>query len=129
MAQDELDKKIDAVLDEEIVVWDLQEQIVPELWQKVVVQNHDWSVLWEFMADYQNSILEQAEAVWIDIWYSCRSWACYACACKVVAWSDKIDIWQYWIPLVDLEEDDILSCVAWLVPSENTSDIVIKKFY
>lgn len=98
-------------------------------WTKIIIQNHDQSVLGEFMADYNSSILEQAEAIWIDIWYSCRSWACYACACKVIQWSDQIDIWQYGIPLVDLEEDDILSCVAGLVPSKQVWDVILRKFY
>jgi len=37
----------------------------------------------EFLADRHQSLLESAEAVGIDIGYSCRSGACYACACHV----------------------------------------------
>ena len=85
-------------------------------WQsqtQVTVKDHDGTVMWQFMADRHQSLLESAEAADIDIGYSCRSGACYACACKVEKGLEWVDIGQFGVPLVDLEEEeDILTCVA-----------------
>jgi len=78
----------------------------------VTVQDHDGSVMGEFLADRHQSLLESAEAVGIDIGYSCRSGACYACACHVDQGLEWLDIGQFGIPLVDLEEEDVLTCVC-----------------
>jgi len=79
---------------------------------QVTVHDHDGTVMWQFMADRHQSLLESAEAAGIDIGYSCRSGACYACACKVDKGMEILDIGQFWVPLVDLEDDDILTCVC-----------------
>gem|GEM_PF-2484921 len=65
------------------------------------------------MADRHQSLLESAEAAGIDIGYSCRSGACYSCMCKVQKGLDGVDIGQFGVPLIDLEdEEDVLTCVA-----------------
>ena len=97
----------------------------------VTVQDHDGSVLGEFLADRHQSLLESAEAAGIDIGYSCRSGACYACACKVTKGIEWLDIGQFGVPLVDLEEDDVLTCVCgvrderWLDWQEH--QVIIKR--
>lgn len=79
---------------------------------QVTVHDNDGTVMWQFMADRHQSLLESAESVGIDIGYSCRSGACYACACTVQEGMQGLDIGQFGVPLVDLEEEDVLTCVA-----------------
>lgn len=98
----------------------------------VTVQDHDGTIMWQFLADRHQSLLESAEAADIDIGYSCRSGACFACACKVQKGLEWVDIGQFGVPLVDLEdEEDILTCVAgirderWLDWQDH--EVVIKR--
>ncbi len=79
----------------------------------VTVQDHDGTVMGQFLADRHQSLLESAEWAGIDIGYSCRSGACYSCMCKVQKGLEWVDIGQFGVPLIDLEdEEDVLTCVA-----------------
>ena len=49
----------------------------------VTVEDHDGTIMGQFLADRHQSLLESAEGAGIDIGYSCRSGACYSCMCKV----------------------------------------------
>ncbi len=94
---------------------------------KVTILDRDGSNLGSFHMDSKKSILENAEENGIDIWYSCRSGACFACWCHMIGGKQHIDIGKFDIPLVDVEEDDCLTCIAWV--EENFSgEIVLKKF-
>lgn len=93
----------------------------------VKVLDRDGTDLGTFHMDHTKSILENAEDNNIDIWYSCRSGACFACGCHMISWKEHIDIGKFDIPLVDVEEEDCLTCIAW-VEKGFDGEIVIKKF-
>lgn len=94
---------------------------------KVTILDRDGADLGNFHMDSKKSILENAEENGIDIWYSCRSGACFACWCHIVAGKEHIDIGKFDIPLVDVEEDDCLSCISWVDDNFN-GEIILKKF-
>lgn len=43
---------------------------------------------------------------------SCRSGACFVCAAKVLKGAECIDIGKMGVPLVDIDEDQILTCIG-----------------
>ena len=97
----------------------------------VKLLNHEWEEEWSFSVSEEDidrySILELAENQWLNIWYSCRSGACVSCSCKVISWEENIDIGKMEIPLIDVDQGDILTCCAWL---KNTKwQITIQKKY
>lgn len=111
-------------------------------WHPVTHDRQDWKVvirvidrdgqdLWLFPASKHESILDTAEKHNIDIGYSCRSGACFACACHVQSGYPHIDIGKFGYPLVDVDEWDCLTCIsginddAWDWPQK---EIIIKKF-
>jgi len=58
------------------------------------------------------SFVEAAEDNNIIIPTSCCAGACFTCACRVIEGQEDIDIGLLSVPLVDLEDDQVLSCVA-----------------
>jgi ferredoxin len=48
---------------------------------------------------------------------SCCSGACFVCACAIKEWAELVDIAKLSVPLVDIDEDQVLSCVGWVKPS------------
>jgi len=53
-----------------------------------------------------------AEDVGVELPVSCCSGACFVCACRVKEGLDFIDIAKLSVPLVDIDADQILACVA-----------------
>lgn len=97
----------------------------------IKVLDRDGSHLWSFPASRHESILDTAEKHNIDIWYSCRSGACFACACHVQWWMESIDLGKFGYPLVDVDEGDCLTCIGWVADDARDGDdkeITIKKF-
>lgn len=95
------------------------------------VLDRDWSELWSFPASKHESILDTAEKHGIDIGYSCRSGACFACACHVKQWFPQVDIGKFGYPLVDVDEWDCLTCISWLMDEAwgmQWNEIIIQKF-
>lgn len=120
MQQDNIDVEVDPVSPDTL----LHEK--DTLW-KVTILDRDGSDLGSFHMDSKKSILENAEENGIDIWYSCRSGACFACGCHIVAGKQYVDIGKFDIPLVDVEEDDCLSCISG-VDDNFDGEIILKKF-
>ena len=125
MTQDDKNPKIE----EQIMV---DNQANSTKWEyNIKLLNHEWKEEWSFSVSEEDierySILELAENKWLNIWYSCRSGACVSCSCKVISWQDNIDIGKMEIPLIDVDQGDILTCCAGL---KNTKwQIVIQKKY
>ena len=97
----------------------------------VHVLDRDGTELWSFPASKHESILDTAEKHWIDIWYSCRSGACFACACHVQKWFQQVDIGKFGYPLVDVDDGDCLTCISGLMDEARGmewNEIIIKKF-
>lgn len=95
------------------------------------VLDRDGTKLWSFPASKHESILDSAEKHGIDIGYSCRSGACFACACHVEKWFSQIDIGKFGYPLVDVDEQDCLTCISGLMDEARwmeDNEIVIKRF-
>lgn len=84
-----------------------------------------------FEASKHESILDTAEKHNIDIGYSCRSGACFSCACHSKQWFEHIDLGKFGYPLVDVDEGDCLTCIAWVMDdawSGEDKEIIVKKF-
>ncbi len=66
------------------------------------------------VTDPSKSILDLAEDQWIELPYSCRSGACYACVAKVKKWAECLEQNKTGEKLVDTEEDEFLTCIGWV---------------
>lgn len=129
----------DIVLD--MVWYDTDKTAISDLWEKptieqkdqvvVRVQDRDGTTMWSFGASQHESILDTAEKHGIDIGYSCRSGACFACACHVKQGYEHIDMGKFGYPLVDVDEGDCLTCIGGIsddARSGEPKEIIIKKF-
>lgn len=43
---------------------------------------------------------------------SCCSGACTVCACRILKWAEHVDAAAVSVPLIDVEDDQVLSCVG-----------------
>lgn len=79
---------------------------------EVTIENDEGEVLWTVQASKTKSLVESAEDVGVEIPSSCRSGACFVCAARVKEWMEFLDIGKFWVPLVDIDEDQVLTCVC-----------------
>ena len=102
--------------------------------QKVIIKllDRDGTNMGSFEASKHESILDTAEKNNLDVGYSCRNGACFACACHVSSGYQYIDLGKFWYPLVDVDEWDCLTCIWGITDDARNSDdpveITIKKF-
>lgn len=59
------------------------------------------------------SFSEDAEKAGFEIPTSCRAGACFVCAWRIKWWESNIDIGKVSIPLIDIDEDQVLMCIGW----------------
>ena len=60
------------------------------------------------------SFSEDAEKAWFEIPTSCRAGACFVCAGRIKWWESCIDIGKLSVPLIDIDEDQVLMCIGWV---------------
>lgn len=98
----------------------------------ITVLDRDDTKMGSFEASKYESILDTAEKNNLDIGYSCRNGACFACACHVSSGYPYIDLGKFWYPLVDIDEWDCLTCIGGISDdtwnNDNDVEITIKKF-
>lgn len=78
-------------------------------WQGATVMQFPWTKLWSFSED--------AEKVWAEIPTSCRAGACFTCAWRIKKWAECVDIGKISVPLIDIDDDQVLMCIAWVKES------------
>lgn len=97
----------------------------------VKIVNSSGQELMQFPASKTGSFTEDAEKAWFEIPTACGAGACFFCAGHVKSGMEYVDMGKISVPLVDLEEDQILTCIAW-AKAEHFNDgqpreIVIEK--
>jgi len=102
-----------------------------QTWVVIKIQDTEWNLLGEFQAEEGKTIAQMAETHSIDIPIACGAGACFVCAVKVISGKEFLHPTMISEPLVDLEEDQFLTCI-WGVKSEFLNDgqsheIVLKK--
>ncbi len=60
------------------------------------------------------SLAEAAEDNGLSLPVSCCAGACFTCACRIVEGQDDVDIGMLSMPLVDIDEDQVLTCIGGL---------------
>jgi ferredoxin len=78
----------------------------------IVIQDIDGTPIYNFVAKDGVSFLDMMEEQMMDYPYSCRAGACFSCVAKIVQWDELIDFGKLGMPLIDLDADQILTCVA-----------------
>lgn len=79
---------------------------------KITVQWTDGVELWTFEAEKGKLITEMAKANDVEIPFSCGAWACGLCLCEVIEGKDLINGAFLNHPLMELEENQILTCIS-----------------
>lgn len=101
---------------------------------KITVQWSDWTTIWSFAAKKWETIMALAQANNVEIPFSCGAWACGLCLCYIVKWWEFINK-EYTTPsFMQLEEDQVLTCIAAVkdecFDDENVNvEIVLKRAY
>ena len=78
----------------------------------IEIQNVQGQTLATFPATQGRSFVEMAEEAWLQMPTSCCSGACFVCACRIKEWAEHIDIGLLSVPLVDIDADQVLTCVG-----------------
>ena len=66
-----------------------------------------------FFTKLGQSFSEWAQDAWLSLPTSCCAGACFTCCCRIVEGADNIDIGLVSVPLIDVDEDQMLTCVWW----------------
>ena len=80
----------------------------------VEVLDRDWLLEWSFSPKIWQSFVEAGEDVGLYMPSSCCAGACFTCACRIVSGQEDVDIGLISVPLVDINADQVLTCVGWL---------------
>lgn len=63
-----------------------------------------------------------AEDAGYEMPVACCSGACMVCACRVIEWQDHVDPATVSVPLIDVEDDQVLTCVGGVQEDAIDSD-------
>lgn len=80
----------------------------------VEVVDSNGNLDFSFSPKMGESFVDGADRSGFEIPTSCCAGACFTCACRVIQWEEDIERELLSIPLVDLEEDQMLTCIGWL---------------
>lgn len=86
------------------------------MWKVIVtVKDIDWNMhTLDMDGNEEKSIIDVAEDNWIDLPYSCRSGACFSCCAEVKKWKEHLDTQKTGEALIDVEENECLTCICWV---------------
>jgi len=97
----------------------------------IKIQDTDGSLLQEFTAERWVSIHQLAEQNKVDLPIACGAGACFVCAVKVLSGKEFLQQDLISPPLVELEEDQFLTCIGWVknecFDNNTTCEIVLQK--
>lgn len=83
----------------------------------MTIQDVDGATLGSFEANDRDSFFQMAQESGLELPVSCCSGACFVCACKIIQGGKCIDQGKLSVPLVDVEEDQVLTCVGGVMES------------
>lgn len=83
----------------------------------VKIIDSTWAPVMDFPASKIWSFVEDAAKIGKEIPSSCCAGACFVCAGRVKKWMEHIDIWKLSVPLIDIDDDQVLMCVGWVKDS------------
>ena len=69
---------------------------------------------WIFVPKPWQSFSEAAEQSGLYITTACCAGACFTCCCRINQWLEDVDIGLVSVPLVDIDDDQTLTCIGWL---------------
>ncbi len=89
-------------------------------------------VEWSFSPKVWQSFVEAGEDAGLYMPSSCCAGACFTCACRIVSGQEDVDIGLVSVPLVDIDPDQVLTCIGGLRESIFSDGkfhkIVLQKF-
>ena len=109
----------------------IAENTTQQPWVTVKIVDSEGAELMTFPATKIGSFVEDAEKVGLEIPASCCAWACFTCAGRIKSGEEFIDIGKISVPLIDIDEDQILMCIGWAAENAfldgQPHEIVIEK--
>lgn len=88
----------------------------------VIVQNNEGKEVLRFAGEEHKTFHEMAKSAWVELPISCGMWVCGFCRSKIVSGKEYIDIGKKSMPMIDLAEEDILTCVGGVLSSALTDE-------
>lgn len=81
----------------------------------VIIHNNLWEEIVRFAGEETKTFFQMAKAAGVDLPVSCWVWVCGFCRSKIIAGKEYIDIGKKSMPLKDLEEDEVFTCVGGIL--------------
>lgn len=78
----------------------------------VILKSPDGKELVQFVANHEQTLIEQMEEIAFDMPYSCRAGSCMTCCVVVRAGIDVVDETVGGDKFIDTDDDQILTCIA-----------------
>lgn len=78
----------------------------------VKIIDTQWVEQMSFPASKTHSFTEDAQKAWYELPTSCCAGACFVCGGHVKQWMEYVDIGKLSVPLIDIDEDQVLMCVG-----------------
>ncbi len=69
---------------------------------------------WTFAPKPGQSFAEAADDAGLQLNTACCAGACFTCCCRINKGLEDIDIGLISVPLVDIDHDQVLTCIGWL---------------
>lgn len=97
----------------------------------IKVQDSSGNELGSFAAEEGKTIAQMAEWASVEIPVSCGAGACFVCAVKVVSGKEYLQQDLMSSPLVDLEDNQFLTCIGGINPEyingDDSFEVVLEK--
>ena len=84
---------------------------------QVIIQNNEGKEMLRFVWEDHRSFHEMAKSAWLELPMSCGMWVCSFCRSKIISGKEFIDIGKKSMPMIDLADEDVLTCVGWILSS------------
>ena len=84
---------------------------------QVIIHNNEGKEVLRFAGEDHKTFHDMVKAAWIELPISCGMWVCGFCRSKIIKGKEFIDIGKKSMPMIDLAEEDVLTCVGWILSS------------
>ncbi len=84
---------------------------------QVIIQNNEGKEVLRFAGEDHRTFHDMVKAAGVELPISCGMWVCSFCRSKIISGKEFIDIGKKSMPMINLAEEDVLTCVGWILSS------------
>lgn len=87
---------------------------------QVIINNNEGVELIRFAGEDHKTFAQMTKDAGIDLPVSCGVGVCWFCRSKIIAGKEYIDLGKKSMPMKDLADDEVFTCVWWIFTSALT---------